>query len=131
MRMSRNSQPLTGGQLDGLLAALDQRERELHGLVAQRRSALDDQGLAADIAGDEADRAFGRVRSTIENDLLDLHLRELAQIEAARARAAEGGYGLCADCGDPIPFGRLQVNPTSLRCASCQDRHEKLYAAAR
>ena len=102
----------------------------MRGLVAERRNALDDQGLAADPAGDEADRAFSRVRSTIENDLIDLHLRELARIEAARARAAEGGYGRCEDCDEPIPLGRLQANPTALRCAACQGRREKLYAAA-
>ena len=70
------------------------------------------------------------MRSTIENDLLDLHLRELALIEAARARAAEGRYGQCADCGEPIPRARLEANPTALRCADCQGRREKLFAAA-
>ena len=129
--MSQTSQELTEKRLRALLAALDEREHELRGLVAERRNALDDQGIAADLAGDEADRAFGRVRSTIENDLLELHLNELARIEAARARAAEGSYGLCSDCGDPIPFGRLQASPTALRCAECQGRHEKLYATAR
>jgi DnaK suppressor protein len=128
--MTENSQQLTDRRLRALLAALDERERELRGLVAERREALDDQGIAAEPAGDEADRAFGRVRSAIENDLLDLHLRELARIEAARAKAADGSYGMCADCGEPIPFGRLQANPTALRCAACQGRREKLYAAA-
>lgn len=128
--MSRNFGQLTQQTLGGLLAALDARERELRAQVAERRSALEDQGLAADPAGDEADRAFGRVRSTIENDLLDLHLRELALIEAARARAAEGRYGQCADCGEPIPRARLEANPTALRCADCQGRREKLFAAA-
>lgn len=128
--MARDIQELTRERLRDLLAALDARERELRGLIAERRSALESQGLASDIAGDEADRAFGRVRDTIENDLLDLHLAELARIEAARERAAEGHYGLCADCGDPIPLGRLQANPTALRCADCQGRREKLFANA-
>jgi len=126
--MGRDSRELTQQRMRGLLAAIDARERELRGQVAERRQALEKQGLASDIAGDEADRAFGRVRDTIENDLLDLHLAELARIEAARNRAAEGRYGLCADCGEPIPFGRLQANPTALRCADCQGRREKLFA---
>jgi DnaK suppressor protein len=129
--MGEDSRRLTGQRISGLLAGLDARERELRARVAERRSALEDQGAGAEPAGDEADRAFGRVRSTIENDLIDLHLRELAQIEAARGRAAEGSYGLCADCGEPIPGARLEVNPTALRCATCQGRREKLYAAAR
>ncbi len=128
--MRRNSERHDAGRLSGLLAALDARERELRARVAERRSALKDQGTPSDSAGDEADRAFGRVRSTIENDLIELHLRELAQIEAARERAAEGNYGLCVDCGEPIPRARLRVNPTALRCADCQGRREKLFAAA-
>ena len=128
--MGQETRELTPQRMRDLLAALDSRERELRGLIAERRDALDTQGLASDVAGDEADRAFGRVRDTIENDLLDLHLAEMARIEAARARAAEGHYGLCADCGEPIPLERLQANPTSLRCAECQARREKLFAAA-
>lgn len=128
--MERDIRELTRERLRDLLAALDARERELRGLITERRDALESQGLASDIAGDEADRAFGRVRDTIENDLLDLHLAELARIEAARARAAEGHYGLCADCGEPIPLERLRANPTALRCAECQGRREKLFAAA-
>ena len=128
--MGPDTQELTRERLRDLLAALDARERELRGLIAERCSALESQGLASEVAGDEADRAFGRVRDTIENDLLDLHLAELARIEAARARAADGHYGLCADCGEAIPLGRLQANPTALRCAECQGRREKLFAAA-
>ena len=127
--MARDTQALTRERLHDLFAALDAREHELRDLIAQRRSALETQGLASDVAGDEADRAFGRVRDAIENDLLDLHLAELARIEAARARAAEGRYGQCEDCGDAIPLGRLLANPTALRCAECQGRREKLFAA--
>jgi DnaK suppressor protein len=128
--MGRSLRQLAEGRVRGLLAALDARERELRALIAQRRSALEDQDAAGDPAGDEADRAFGRVRSTIENDLIDLHLRELARINAARERAAEGRYGLCLDCGEPIPRARLDANPTALRCAACQGRREKLFAVA-
>jgi RNA polymerase-binding transcription factor DksA len=121
--------PLHDGRLRALLAALDRREQELREQIARRRGTLDDEGLSAEPTGDDADRAFTRDRATVENDLIELHLRELAQIEAARRRAAEGTYGLCADCGEPILLGRLEVYPTARRCAACQARHEKLSAA--
>jgi DnaK suppressor protein len=128
--MAQDPRRITGARQRFLLDGLDARERELHALIAARRNALDDTGLASDPAGDDADRAFSRDRSTIESDLLELHLRELACIEAARGRAAEGRYGLCEDCEEPILPGRLQANPTALRCAACQARREKLYAAS-
>jgi DnaK suppressor protein len=128
--MAAKPHQLTDERQRRLLRGLDARERELRVLIAERRHALDDAGLASDPAGDDADRAFSRDRSTVESDLLELHLRELARIEAARGRAAEGRYGLCEDCGEPILPGRLQAHPTALRCAACQTRREKLYSAS-
>jgi len=28
-------------------------------------------------------------------------------------------YGICINCGKPIPFGRLKAVPTATRCLSC------------
>lgn len=50
---------------------------------------------------------------------------ELAQVDAALARVADGSYGECADCGEPIGIARLAANPAAERCAACQEIHEK------
>ncbi|MCX8004126.1 MAG: TraR/DksA C4-type zinc finger protein [Burkholderiaceae bacterium] len=50
---------------------------------------------------------------------------ELAEIDAALARIAEGTYGICIDCGGPVGRARLQVQPMAVRCAPCQASHEK------
>jgi DnaK suppressor protein len=47
--------------------------------------------------------------------------RELDEVEAALQRVADGSYGECIDCGDPIGAERLGAYPTALRCASCQE----------
>lgn len=44
----------------------------------------------------------------------DLH-RELAALERAEARLAEGTYGLSVDSGQPIPDGRLEARPLAER----------------
>jgi RNA polymerase-binding transcription factor DksA len=28
-------------------------------------------------------------------------------------------FGLCVDCGNAIPFDRLQAKPQALRCVAC------------
>ena len=33
---------------------------------------------------------------------------------------AAGTYGICVDCGAPIPEGRLHAIPDAERCVSCQ-----------
>jgi RNA polymerase-binding transcription factor DksA len=113
-----------------MLRVMAERERMLREHIAERRGALDEAALPAEDALDEADLAFKRDRQTIEHDLIDLSLRELAQIEAARARIEAGRYGECQDCGEAIEARRLEANPVALRCAACQSHHERLFATA-
>jgi RNA polymerase-binding transcription factor len=109
-----------------LMDAIDARERSLREKIAERRDALEDAAQPADPAGDLADKAFERTRAEVEHDLIELSLKELAEIAALRERLANGTYGKCIECDEPIPEARLEVNPTARRCATCQERHEKL-----
>ena len=43
----------------------------------------------------------------------------------ALARLDHGTYGLCADCGSPIPEGRLDARPEAARCVSCQSKRDR------
>ena len=40
----------------------------------------------------------------------------LADVDRARAKLAEGSYGRCEVCGEPIAEGRLEVLPWAVRC---------------
>jgi DnaK suppressor protein len=44
---------------------------------------------------------------------------DLARIDAAFARIADGEYGWCAKCGEPIGRGRLAVDPMADHCIGC------------
>jgi DnaK suppressor protein len=112
-----------------LLDALAEREQALRDKIAERRDALDGAARPPDPAGDVADKAFGRSRAEIEHDLIELSMRELAEIEAVRQRVANGTYGECIECGEPIAPARLEVRPTARRCAQCQARHERVSSA--
>jgi RNA polymerase-binding transcription factor DksA len=52
-------------------------------------------------------------------------VRELALIDAAYERVANGSYGACVDCADPIPADRLRINPEAARCDWCQALFEE------
>lgn len=43
----------------------------------------------------------------------------LQAVRVALTSVADGRYGVCERCGDPIPAGRLQVRPTATRCVTC------------
>ena len=47
----------------------------------------------------------------------------LAQIEAATRRLAEGRYGVCERCGQPIAAARLAARPTARTCITCAARN--------
>jgi RNA polymerase-binding transcription factor DksA len=44
---------------------------------------------------------------------------------AALARIEAGTYGICVDCGNPIPEERLAFRPEAARCLEDQKRHEE------
>lgn len=43
-------------------------------------------------------------------------LTMLDDVRRARARVADGSYGRCEVCGQPIPEERLEVRPWATRC---------------
>jgi RNA polymerase-binding transcription factor DksA len=108
-----------------LLQAMARRRGELRELIAERRAGLERHAANIDAVEDAVDTAFHRSSAEIESEMLERYLREVAQIDAAEARAASGIFGICAGCMLPIDESRLEANPTALRCLACQERHEK------
>jgi DnaK suppressor protein len=112
--------------------ALEQQLRQRRAAVlAELRSEThaDDGTMRLPSHRDETDAEI-----TFELDAVDLaqSLRddaELKRIDAALARLADGSYGECPDCGDPIDAARLHAEPTALRCTNCQIRFERTHAA--
>ncbi|MCT1477427.1 TraR/DksA C4-type zinc finger protein [Microbacterium sp. p3-SID336] len=47
---------------------------------------------------------------------------ELRQVDDALARLDAGTYGICANCGRPIPVGRLEVRPFAVHCVACAEK---------
>ena len=45
--------------------------------------------------------------------------RDLVRIEMAERRLAEGEYGCCEECGEPIADKRLDIDPMAERCIRC------------
>lgn len=46
-------------------------------------------------------------------------------LDAALSRFEEGGFGYCADCGEPITFARLQMDPATRLCIACAHSAER------
>ncbi len=51
--------------------------------------------------------------------------KQIEKIDESLKRIDEKKYGICRDCGDPIPLARLEVVPFADRCVSCKNVAEK------
>lgn len=54
---------------------------------------------------------------------------ELRDVESALARLERGTYGLCVDCGNPLPYVRLDAVPEASRCLHCETERERMRAS--
>ena len=56
--------------------------------------------------------------------LIVMESETLRRIDEALQRLADGAYGICADCEEPIAEARLQALPFATLCRDCQEREE-------
>ncbi|MDO9193705.1 MAG: TraR/DksA C4-type zinc finger protein [Undibacterium sp.] len=67
------------------------------------------------------------IADVLEGDAVAQYLHQHAEWQAlqmARARFDADLSDVCMDCDAPIPFARLQVEPTAVRCIACQSAIE-------
>ena len=116
-------------QRDELRRALERhRESLLEELRRDARRAQDERfGELAGPVHDLGDESVAALLSDLDQAELSRDLGELREVEAARKRLADGSYGICSDCGAPIPYARLMYQPSAQRCVDCQAQHEKTY----
>jgi len=77
-----------------------------------------------DQASSERDRELGLL-------LNDREREKLHSIDEALLRIAEGEYGICEECDEDIPMGRLKVLPFTRHCVKCKSDLEKFQAQTR
>jgi DnaK suppressor protein len=100
------------------------RERE------RLEKALAGQGHAPDTELATRDQHLGDQGSELHDDELAAGLREqlaaeLAAVERAEARLAQGTYGLSVESGEQISDERLEAHPTAERTTVEQTRLER------
>ena len=119
---------ITPADAHALRRGLEQRAEALRGELVEARahdpSGRRGEGLGGREVGDLEDAAGEAAIETVADAEMQRDLDELRQVEAALLRMAEGFYGQCADCGEPIELPRLQAQPAALRCMACQRRAE-------
>lgn len=113
---------------------LKQADTRLQARLAQVRQVIRDhltacgrEGLFDKMNNHEpgGDEEVASLINDIEFTTIQRELAELTALTAARKRIADGSYGTCMDCDEPIDAGRLNVQPAALRCLDCQELLER------
>lgn len=121
---------LSNEQREQLRTALASRHRVLReeirgGLLETREQHF------VDLAGQVRDLEDASVADLLVDtdlSLIDKHISEIRDIDAALLRLRTGGYGVCTECGESITPERLFAFPTAKRCRSCQEDYERKHA---
>lgn len=97
---------------------LDARKAELAALIESAAGAAApvelDQQVQGRLSRMDAMQGQAMAQATIERRRL-----EIARIDAAFRRMAEGEFGYCVACGEEIAEKRLELNPAVARCLNC------------
>lgn len=116
---------LTAGQQAWLQALLQQRQHALEAQLTSHLHGLSTAERAAEVLAQDGDDAPQRApERDIAAALTAAEQRELQAMGAALQRLAQGAYGLCSTCRAAIPFDRLKVEPSALRCVPCESTRE-------
>jgi DnaK suppressor protein len=78
----------------------------------------DEMALGTHLADNAALTLDQELDDTLEENSSNL----LAEIDAALERIEAGTYGICANCGEPIPAERLEAIPYTTLCIDCKRR---------
>ena len=92
------------------VARLASLEREFGGIVEAAQGADDEHDPEGATLAFERQHVAALAQAAREH---------LADIDAALARVADGSYGTCQACGQPIGAERLAARPMARTCIGC------------
>jgi len=117
---------LTSAQITGFATLLEGRLATLQENVRQELLKSDSEQYVqlADRVHDLGEQSVATLLADVNLAIIDLHIKEIRDVEAALIRIRTGTYGRCIDCGEEIEEGRLRTYPTAKRCRNCQTTHE-------
>ena len=106
-------------QLDTLRKALEEERASVQLQLSEHGVPVDSETVEVDVDEGFADSAHATAERSQTLALVEqLHEHEHA-IDAAIGRIDAGTYGKCDNCGQDIPFERLEARPTATLCMTC------------
>ena len=114
-------------EMRGIL--LSMKDATLAEIKKSLRSGTDKPDLES--SGDIYDQASSERDRELDLLLGDREREKLRNIDEALERLEEGEYGVCEECEEEIPLGRLKALPFARYCVRCKADIEKVQAQTR
>lgn len=115
---------LSASTLERYRRLLEDAKRDFRQTIDEHLEDLEEARLAqasGERSADPASTETGSAATVFESELsIVRNTRELlSQTEEALRRLDAGTYGVCVDCGKPIPAARLSALPYTTLCVEC------------
>lgn len=120
---------LSHEQLAELRQKIEAERSRLRQDIREELTRTDDEQHAT-LAGqvhDAGEESVADMLTEINTAVLGNSIKALREVEAAQQRLREGTYGTCEECGEAIPFLRLQAYPAARLCIADQERYEAMH----
>ena len=109
------------------LAVMRKRLEEKQAEIQRHIAALtgnaappEDAIQASDGVVEPEEEAVDLQQTDVDQAVLDNEKALLAEVQQALARIDNGTYGICTNCGQPIPEERLEAIPWASLCVTCE-----------
>ncbi len=113
---------LTQAQVEEIKnALLAMRER----LIDSAREQIRDPSNVTFEGGDEIDRADLEGERFLTFRIKGREATLIHKIDYALMKIEAGNYGICENCGAPIPYQRLRARPVTTMCFECKELEEE------
>lgn len=109
---------LTAAEIESLKALLTERQVELKSLDREGADWRNTVELDQQSVG-----RLSRMDAMQQQEMAQAEARrrnsDLVRIDQALKRLEKNEYGWCAECGDPIAYRRLEIDPAAALCIGC------------
>lgn len=106
-------------------ATLEAKCRELTGQVSSRVNELKEFSEIVQDVGDQGDQSVLYADEDVNHQILEMGKLNLAQVNRALAKIADGTFGVCSECGEEIHEARLKAIPWADICIDCARDKER------
>ena len=111
--------------LDVMRRRLEEKQAELQRHIAALTGSPvqpEDAIQASDGVVEPEEEAVDLEQTDVDQALLDNEKALLAEVQPALVRIENGTYGICTNCGQPIPEERLEAIPWATLCVTCESK---------